>query len=251
MPLQNDLRLRFVIVGRPLDGPYHGMGSWRSVSIDYFDALGIPLLRGRRFTEQDRLGAPGVVIINERMARQFWRDGDPLNDRVLIGKGLGPQFAGEPVRRIVGVVGDVRDAALETDPRPTTYVPIAQLPDGVMRQTMGMAPLTGVPLPFVSYGNSNLVVLLAGMGLLLNVALHGVQAAKSSGRRGRLKAIGVGTFLYALLYLIEGIGLLLRKHWAEYFTVIMTGLFIPLEIYEVARKVTTIRVGLLAINKVT
>ena len=57
---------------------------------------------------------------------------------------------------------------------------------------MGMAPLTGVPLPFVSYGNSNLIVLLAGMGLLLNVALHGGQAARSSGRRGQLKAIEGG-----------------------------------------------------------
>src|SRR3954447_5543042 len=45
---------------------------------------------------------------------------------------------------------------------------------------LGMAPLTGVPLPFVSYGNSNLVVLLGGMGLLLNVALHGGQAAAGS-----------------------------------------------------------------------
>src|SRR5213076_59303 len=52
---------------------------------------------------------------------------------------------------------------------------------------MGMAPLTGVPLPFVSYGNSNLVVLLAGMGLLMNVALTGGQAAGSSGRRRDLR----------------------------------------------------------------
>src|SRR5436190_13978264 len=57
---------------------------------------------------------------------------------------------------------------------------------------MGMAPLTGVPLPFVSYGNSNLVVMLAGMGLLLNIALHGGQAAKSAGRRGGLRAIEGG-----------------------------------------------------------
>ena len=43
----------------------------------------------------------------------------------------------------------------------------------------------------------------------------------------------MGTFLYALLYLVEGIGLLLKKHWAEYFTVVATGLFIPVEIWEV------------------
>jgi cell division protein FtsW len=56
---------------------------------------------------------------------------------------------------------------------------------------MGMAPLTGVPLPFVSYGNSNLVVMLAGMGLLLNVALNGGQAAGSS-IRTELRAIEGG-----------------------------------------------------------
>jgi putative ABC transport system permease protein len=144
MPLENDMRLRFVIVGRPLEGAYHGMGSWRSVSSAYFDALKIPLVRGRLFTEQDRLGAPGVVIINQAMVRQLWPDGDPLDDSLLIGKGLGPRFAAEPTRRIVGIVGDVRDAALASEPRPTTYVPIAQLPDGVMKQTMGMLPVTWI-----------------------------------------------------------------------------------------------------------
>jgi putative ABC transport system permease protein len=144
MPMENDLRLRFLIVGRPLEGAYHGMGSWRSVSPAYFDALKIPLVRGRLFTEQDRLGAPGVVLVNQTMARQLWPGGDPLNDSLLIGKGLGPQFASEPTRRIVGIVGDVRDAALDSEPRPTTYVPIAQLPDGVMEKTMGPLPLTWI-----------------------------------------------------------------------------------------------------------
>ncbi len=144
MPMENDLRLRFLIVGRPLEGAYHGMGSWRSVSPGYFDALKIPLVRGRLFTERDRLGAPGVVLVNQTMARQLWPGGDPLNDSLLIGKGLGPQFTSEPTRRIVGIVGDVRDAALDSEPRPTTYVPIAQLPDGVMEKTMGPLPLTWI-----------------------------------------------------------------------------------------------------------
>ena len=144
MPLENDMRLRFIVVGRPLEGAYHGMGSWRSVSSAYFGALKIPLIRGRLFTERDRLGAPGVVIINQTMARQLWPDQDPLNDSLLIGKGLGPQFAAEPTRRIVGIVGDVRDAALNTAPRPTTYVPIAQLPDGVLTLAMGQLPITWI-----------------------------------------------------------------------------------------------------------
>jgi uncharacterized membrane protein (DUF2068 family) len=65
---------------------------------------------------------------------------------------------------------------------------------------------------------------------------------------GQLKAIGAGTFLYSLLYLVEGGGLLLRKHWAEYLTVVATGLFIPLEVYEVAKRPSALRIGLLAVN---
>ena len=64
----------------------------------------------------------------------------------------------------------------------------------------------------------------------------------------QLHAIGAGTFLYALLYLVEGVGLLLRKHWAEYLTVVATGLFVPLEVFEVFRKPTAVRIGILAIN---
>jgi uncharacterized membrane protein (DUF2068 family) len=64
----------------------------------------------------------------------------------------------------------------------------------------------------------------------------------------RLKAISAGTFFYAALLSTEGIGLLLRKRWAEYFTVIVTGSFIPLELYELARHVTVTRVVLLGIN---
>jgi len=64
----------------------------------------------------------------------------------------------------------------------------------------------------------------------------------------QLREIGVGTFLYALIYLVEGGGLLLRKHWAEYFTIVATGLFIPFEIYEVTRRLTPVRLGVLAIN---
>ncbi len=53
----------------------------------------------------------------------------------------------------------------------------------------------------------------------------------------------MGTFLYAGLFLIEGTGLLLRKHWAEYFTIITTGLFIPLEVYELARHFTVVKLA--------
>jgi uncharacterized membrane protein (DUF2068 family) len=64
----------------------------------------------------------------------------------------------------------------------------------------------------------------------------------------KLKELSAGTFFYSGLLITEGIGLALRKRWAEYFTVIATGLFIPLEIYELTRKPDWARVLVLLIN---
>lgn len=64
----------------------------------------------------------------------------------------------------------------------------------------------------------------------------------------QLRELSAGTFFYAALLLTEGVGLLLRKRWAEYFTVITTAVLIPLEIYEIAKRVTGVKLGVLAIN---
>jgi uncharacterized membrane protein (DUF2068 family) len=64
----------------------------------------------------------------------------------------------------------------------------------------------------------------------------------------QLKALSVGTFVFAGLYLTEGTGLLLRKRWAEYFTLITTAGLIPLEIYEIARHLTAAKIIVLAVN---
>jgi len=64
----------------------------------------------------------------------------------------------------------------------------------------------------------------------------------------QLKAASVGTFIYAAVLLTEGIGLLLRKRWAEYLTIVATSGLIPVELYEIARHVTVSRIGVLAVN---
>jgi uncharacterized membrane protein (DUF2068 family) len=66
--------------------------------------------------------------------------------------------------------------------------------------------------------------------------------------RTHLKAIGAGTFFYALLELVEGMGLLLRRHWAEYLTVVATALLLPPEVYEIVRKVNVVRIAVLLAN---
>jgi uncharacterized membrane protein (DUF2068 family) len=63
-----------------------------------------------------------------------------------------------------------------------------------------------------------------------------------------LKRISAGTFFYAALLLTEGVGLLGRRRWAEYFTVLVTGSFIPLELYELTRRFTATRLILIGIN---
>jgi uncharacterized membrane protein (DUF2068 family) len=64
----------------------------------------------------------------------------------------------------------------------------------------------------------------------------------------QLKAVSAGTFLYAGLLLTEGTGLLLRKRWAEYFTIISTAGLIPLELYEIGRHITAAKLVVLAVN---
>jgi len=64
----------------------------------------------------------------------------------------------------------------------------------------------------------------------------------------QLKELSVGTFIYAGLFLTEGTGLLLRKHWAEYFVIITTGLFIPLELYELVRHFTPVKLAVTILN---
>jgi putative ABC transport system permease protein len=141
LPLEGGYGLQFRIVGRPSDGPYHGAGAWSTVSSGYFEVFKIPVRRGRAFNERDDGHAPAVAIINETMARQFWPDSDPLNDRILIGRGVMPEFDAEPERQIIGIVGDTRDGGLNSDPAPTMYIPQAQLPDAANALNVSLAPI--------------------------------------------------------------------------------------------------------------
>jgi uncharacterized membrane protein (DUF2068 family) len=81
-----------------------------------------------------------------------------------------------------------------------------------------------------------------------NRYVHGILVKIFRVTPKQLKELSVGTFIYAGLFLTEGMGLLLRKHWAEYFTIITTGLFIPLEIYELARHFTIVKLAVTVVN---
>jgi putative ABC transport system permease protein len=135
--------LPFQITGRPEGPTSKGGAGWHMVSAGYFETFKIPVLRGRTFREQDD-GGPPIVIINQALAKQFWPKSDPLNDRILIGRGVGPAFKDEPPRQIVGVVGDVRDGGLNREPQPNMYVLPAQMTDGENASVSQIAPWSWV-----------------------------------------------------------------------------------------------------------
>jgi predicted permease len=145
VPLEGGYGLPFVVVGRPLtDGPFHGGGGWKTVSPGYFEVFKIAATRGRTFTNRDTKDSPPVAIINEAMAKQFWPKGDPLSDRLIIGRGLTKEFAGEPERQIVGVIADTRDGSLNDDPGPEMFIPQAQVPDPVNALNVRITPIAWV-----------------------------------------------------------------------------------------------------------
>jgi predicted permease len=108
---------------------------------EYFDAFHVPVFRGRAFTEGDSALAPKVVIINETMARLLSPKGDPLNERLFIGRGMRPEYEKDTARQIVGIVGDIRDQSLNRRPRPAMYVPLAQLPDEINTVNLRLLPI--------------------------------------------------------------------------------------------------------------
>jgi putative ABC transport system permease protein len=98
----------------PIDATY--------VEPDYFAALGLPILEGRGFTDADTVGSPGVVVINEAMARRYWPGGSALGDRIFTEGFDGPSF------EVVGVVPDYKVRGLGEDPRPYLHFAWRQNP---------------------------------------------------------------------------------------------------------------------------
>jgi putative ABC transport system permease protein len=120
----------FEIIGKPpANGQDVPAGGWSVVSPGFFDVFQIPVRRGRTFADRDDERASPVVVINERMAKEYWKDDDPLRSRIVIGRGMMKEFKDEPRRQIVGIVGDMRNERLNADPLPMMYVPQAQLPN--------------------------------------------------------------------------------------------------------------------------
>ena len=144
LPLAGGLGLGFIIEGRPLtNGPAHGGAAWNYVTANFFDCFKVPLVRGRVFTRRDDAASTPVVIVNEAMVRHFFKDQEAIGQRLIIGSGMGPNFA-QPPRQIVGIVRDARDSGLNSDPQPAMFIPLAQVGDAYMALNNTFMPLNWV-----------------------------------------------------------------------------------------------------------
>jgi putative ABC transport system permease protein len=118
-----DLANEFAVPGsEPLATGGYPVAKWRIVTPGYFEALDVPLLRGRRIEEADRDGKSFVVT--RTFAERFWPGADAVGRRIHFG-GADP---GDDPWTVVGVVGDVRDTALSQAPLPTVYVAYQKIP---------------------------------------------------------------------------------------------------------------------------
>jgi putative ABC transport system permease protein len=102
----------------------------RITGVDYFETMGIPLLQGRVFNENDKFDSLPVVIVNERFAQKFFPGQSAVGKRIEPGWSVGDDKP--KMRQIIGVVGNVRHLSLKKDFTPEMYVPATQIPIGLV-----------------------------------------------------------------------------------------------------------------------
>jgi predicted permease len=124
LPLLGGWTHAFTVDGyQPPPGPQLSLGNHSVIYGDYLQAMGIPLLRGRYFTEQDGPKSMHVLIVSESLAKKYWPGRDPMGKRLK----WGPPESTDPWLTVVGIVGDVKQGPLETAADAHTYEPYAQL----------------------------------------------------------------------------------------------------------------------------
>lgn len=270
---------------RPLRGVGTGMGfaaadkppastteipwaSWRVISAGYFKTLGVPIVRGRDFTEHDIVAKPWRVIISKSIADRLWPREDAVGRQIILWKGQSDIPA-----EVIGVAGDMRDWGLDNDPSVAVYLPYygggmspvyfvihgSATPASlrpVLRQALGELD-SGLPLSRVQsleemVGDSVasrrfiMVLLAAFAGVALLLALAGVYGVLSYAVSRRTSEIGVRLALGA------SPGKVLRLIVAQGMRPVVLGLVVGLgAAFALTRLMTSLLFGVTATDLTT
>jgi predicted permease len=120
LPVIGNQRIPFHVAGRSVSQEEeHPVAQFRVVDVGYFHAMGIPLRRGRTFSETDTRETTSVIVISESLARRQFPDRDPLREQIVLGT--------TAPRQVIGIVGDVRELGAAAEPQPGVYIPLPQM----------------------------------------------------------------------------------------------------------------------------
>ena len=144
LPTQLTPDLPFEILGRKAGNPdASGNEKYMPITAGYFNTLRIPVIAGRSFRLSDTHGAEPVVIINQQVARDFFKGQSAIGQHIRIGASMGPGFE-DGVREIVGVVGDTKNAGLDAPAPGALYLPASQIPDSLTKMENGLLGMSWV-----------------------------------------------------------------------------------------------------------
>jgi putative ABC transport system permease protein len=206
LPMEMGMDLPFTIEGKYVPGTQKGVADtlYRASGPGYFQALQIPLRRGRLFDARDRRSAVPVAVINEAAARELWPGEDPIGRHISLGQPMLREIADPLPREIIGIVGDVRETGLQERPQPILYIPLAQ------QNTALNGVVKLIPFSIIVRGEGT----VANLTRATQQAIWSVDPAQPIAdvrlmREIVSRALGSQTFNTALLGSLAGLALLL------------------------------------------
>lgn len=198
LPLTGRVSVRSIeVVGMaPLPSGHVIGAQWLIVSPSYFNAMGIPLLKGRLFDDRDSENTLGAIVINDVMAERYWPNDDPIGKRIsLVDANTGPWLT------VIGIVGDVRQLGLNAEPYPQMYQVFTQNP--VWRLSM-VARIASDPTSFASAIRAQVAMLDRDQPLYNVRTLDHLLAESISGPRFNMLLITIFT---AVAVILAGVGI--------------------------------------------
>ena len=164
LPLSGErFSISFQIEGREVPEKDEPSGDFFTTGVGYFRTMGIPILKGRDFNDNDRHGSTPVMIITDTFARQYFPNEDPIGKRIRPGIST-IEDEDSPMREIVGVVGDVRNRGLDKQPRVAYYVPHTQVP---LSQMVVVVKTTNEPHGLISGATKDVAAMDPDLPLFL------------------------------------------------------------------------------------